>query len=133
MNMFLSAIRNKNLKDPQAIVESVRERSEATIKRYSKGGWDCSRDKSIISEMKNNYELAIELAQYCIEWEALSHDEKEKIKNERGKQYQLESMKGKAVTEAQLSLLEKCGVFGFSGDRYEASMKIDSIIGKKIP
>ena len=68
-----------------------------------------------------------EAIEYYLEWEKLSHEEKDRIKRSRGAEYATQSMAGKPPTEKQIAYIKSKGKT-VPSDRLEASKLIDILI-----
>ena len=61
----------------------------------------------------------------------LPAEARQRVKDERGRQHQRESMRGKEPTPAQLRLLDRLGITDPPADRLQASELIDALLGER--
>ena len=83
----------------------------------------------ILSIIKANTFLFMDAIIYYIEYEKLSHEEKQELKRDKAKEYINATMATQPITEKQVSMLKRLGYAGsFELSKLEACQKIDSLV-----
>ena len=119
-NEMLSEIRKAEYEDPISIIKGV-------IRKNKNKKIGSNLDLLVKAFLKHKKE-AVRYIKYLFEWEELSKEEKNKIKEKRGEVYIKEYMENKTVSNKQIQCIKKLGYKG----KLPADMACASELIKKL-
>jgi|ERR1035437_2147636 hypothetical protein len=125
VNEILAVIRS-GVTDMFEIKHQIRKNCTSHILRYQRNGWEIADYWHIL--LHNIDEADADIQKY-LDYEKLSPEEKQKLKQGKGQFFAKESMKDKPVTEAQKKYLIGLGFKGKFDEmsRYDASVFIEKL------
>lgn len=124
MNQYLAVIREDGADTPDRLLRWL---TTAVTKRITRGD-DSPKQKRLLDSLTS--EDAWYMAQYCLWWESLDYEEKQRIKRARGTDYAKQAMAGKPPTERQLKYLKALGCADIPISSAQASEWIDERVRK---
>ncbi len=135
-NVFLNQIRaNPHLiaatAVPSARVDTllilVHEELQGRCRRARAGGWydELAKVREWIALINRHPAEALAYAQWCLDYEALPREERERQKRQRGDQYRLNYMDRQPPTERQIEFLRRRGYTGRIDSKQHASSLVD--------
>lgn len=124
-NLFLEQVRY-GVRDPEEIVHRVwnHVKAKGTHSTYQA---DQIKYQEYATAIEAQPEEAILYARYCVAWESLPREERERQKEARSKQYREQWMASKPPTEPQIRYLKAMGYRGEITDRHQASELITKL------
>jgi len=110
------------------------EKQPARILQFDKN-YEPDWYKPFIRALQEQYSKALDYVRYLLDWESLPPEQKQKIKQTRGREYAKDYMRTQPATEKQLAYLKGLGYTGAAPEtKAHACELIDKILknrGKK--
>lgn len=126
--LFLRAIRGGQTM-PLSIIANVKDRAEESL-QY--GGWESFEPSDIRVFLKSLDDVeAQDFAAFLLEREALSPEEKTRLKSAKQSQHAVAYMADQPPTEKQISYLKKLGCAEVPTSKAHASQLIDACLRQK--
>lgn len=123
-NLFLRPVR-QGIHTPEAVYAAVFAELRESIERARTWGRDNIRDQGILDQMRRSYDEAMDYARYAIEYEKLTPEQKQRIKDGRADNAISSRMDAEEATEKQCAYLHKMGYTGPIYSKKFASSLID--------
>lgn len=110
-NLFLRPVR-LGIIDPQQVYAAVFAELRENIERAHQWGRENERDQDILGQMRRSYDEALDYARYAIEYEKLTPEQKQRLKDGRADNAISSRMDAEEATEKQVAYLHKMGYAG---------------------
>ncbi len=112
---------------PNAVLILVREELQGRCRRARAGGWydELAKVGKWLALLDRHQGQALAYAQWCLDYEALPREERERQKRQKAEQYRTASMDCQPPTEKQVSYLRRLGYTGRLDSKAHASSLID--------
>jgi hypothetical protein len=123
-NLFLRPVR-QGIVDPLRVYAAVFAELRDNIDRAHQWGRENGRDQGILDQMRRSYDEALDYARYAVEYEKLSPEQKQRLKDGRAGDAILGHMDREEPTERQREYLARKGYVGPIYSKKFASSLID--------
>lgn len=123
-NLFLLPVR-QGVTTPDGVRAAVYAALRERIERDERFGYENARDRGILDQMRRDYDGSLDFARWAIEYERLSPEAKQRIKNTRSAEAIGVAMDREEPTEKQVAYLRRKGYHGPIESKKFASSLID--------